>query len=409
MRWTRKKAPDHEAVSALTRSIADPALAVLFGGSDGSNVPVSEFTTLGSSAFYRAIMLISGTLASLPLRSYTKDANDQPKVVESIFDDPDGPDGQTPYEWKQSAFIHLLLHGGAFAFKLRNNAGALARLPLIHPLSVSVEEPTIEEYNNPESLPPGNQWFVVTLNDGSQKKFTSKDIFYVPGPSLNGIQGLGLIRLARQSIQTTLSGDKAANKLFANGALISGMATPADEYDITDDLPQLRREINREVLGVENAGTIAIVNRRLNFTPWTMTAADAQFLQSRQFQVEEVSRWTGVPPHALMQTEKQTSWGTGIEEQNRGLGRTVLAPWATSFEQRASRLTRNPRWVEFDFAGLERPSFEKEVELLLKQTGGRAILTVNEARKIRNLPPIAGGDVLEPIPASPSGKEGSND
>jgi HK97 family phage portal protein len=392
MQWSlRRKRPDKPV--AITRSIADPALAVLFGGNPLGTVAVGENTVLGNSAFYRAIMLISGTLAALPLRSLRTNDMGQPEKVNSIFDDPDGPDGQTPYEWKESAFIHLLLHGGAFALKVRTEAGALARLPLVHPLSISIKNPTPEEYKNPAMLPPGNKWFIIQLNDGTQKRLTSNEIWHVPGPSLDGASGLGLLQLARQSIATTLSGDKAAFKLFDKGALISGLATPADEYDITDDLPELRRQINNEMTGVDNAGAIAIVNRRLTFTPWTMTATDAQFLQSRQFQIEEVSRWTGVPPHLLMQTDKQTSWGAGVDEQNRGLGKFVLNPYANRFEQRGSRLLANPRWVEFDFAGLERPSIETEIDLLLKQTG-TPFLTINEARAVRNLPPVPGGDVL---------------
>lgn len=394
MRWSirRKNAVD-KSPTALGTSIADPRLAILFGGSSYEDGPsVGEYSVLGNSAFYRAVMLISGTLATLPLRTYRTDDQDQPEKVKSIFDDPDGPDGQTPFEWKQTAFIHAILHGTAFAFKLRNDAGALVRLPLIHPLSCKVEEPTVDEYQKGE-VPPGGKYYIVSLNDGTQKKYTSNDIWEVPGPTLDGINGLGLIALARQSIKTTLSADRAAFKLFDKGALIAGLATPADDQDITDDVPEIRRQLNNEMLGADNAGGIAIINRRLTFTPWTMTSVDAQFLQQRQFQIEEVSRWTGVPPHLLMQTDKQTSWGTGIEEQNRALGRTVLNPWAVSFEQRASRLLANPRWVEFDFAGLERPSPDKEIELLLKQTG-KPFLTINEARKVRNLPPVEGGDVL---------------
>lgn len=384
----------------ITRSIADPTLITLFGGTlPDVGTTVSESTTLGSSAFFRAFMLISGTLASLKLGSYREDANGNPETVKSVFDDPDGPYGQTPYEWKQTAFLHLLLHGNIFALKIRNEAGSLVRLPLVHPLSVSVDPPTLAEYQS-GNVPPGEKWFTVQLNDGSSAKLTSDDVWHVPGPSLDGLKGMGVLTLARQSIGTTLQADRASLRMFSNGALISGLATPSDEYDITDDLPELRRQINREMVGSDNAGTIAIVNRRLNFTPWTMTAADAQFLQSRQFQIEEVARWTGVPPHLLMQTEKQTSWGTGVDEQNRGLGKFVLGPYAKGFEERGSRLLQNPRWIEFDFASLERPSADKEIELLLKQTG-RPILTVNEARKLRNLPPIPGGDVLPDSAASP--------
>jgi phage portal protein BeeE len=94
-----------------------------------------------------------------------------------------------------------------------------------------------------------------------------------------------------------------------------------------------------------------------------------------------------------MQTEKQTSWGTGVAEQNRGLGRFTLLGWTMRFEQRISRLLGAPRFVEFEFAGLERPTPEEEIRLLIEQVKA-GLLTVNEARRIRNLPPIDGGDVL---------------
>jgi phage portal protein BeeE len=101
-----------------------------------------------------------------------------------------------------------------------------------------------------------------------------------------------------------------------------------------------------------------------------------------------------------MQTEKQTSWGQGVAEQNRGLGRFTLLGWTMRFEQRLSRLIAGPpgptgprRFAEFDFAGLERPTPEDEIKLLIEQVKA-GLLTVNEARRIRNLPPVEGGDVL---------------
>lgn len=344
---------------------------------------LTEHGVLKSSALYRAVSLISGTLGSLPFRSYTgTDSATERKTVPSVFDNPD-PDGQTVYEWKETAFIHLLLHGRCGALKVRNAAGSLVALPLVHPTSFTVRLPKKDEN------PAGGLWFDVSLQDGQALTGLDADSFwYVPAVSLDGRHGVGLLDLACESFQTTLAGDEASRSTFQNGALISGLATPEDEgLDISDDIPEIRRQLNSSVVGAENAGGIAIVNRRLKFTPWTMTAQQAQFIESRQFQIEEVSRWTGVPPHLLMQTEKQTSWGTGVDEQNRGLSKFVLGHWATRFEQRASRLLANPRWCEFDFAGLERPNFATEIDLLIKQVQA-GLLTVNEARAIRNLPPL---------------------
>jgi HK97 family phage portal protein len=397
VKWPWQREPEAPANTSL--SIADPLLVQYFtpgGLVDLAGVTVGETSALGLSALYRALSLVSGTLASLPLNTWTGQEAERKKVP-SIFDDPDGPDQQTVYEWKESVFLHLLLHGRAGALKIRNEAGGLVRLPLVHPLAFQVVQPTVDEFQSGK-LPAGGVWFEVSLNDGERVRLDADDFWYVPGPSLGYQVGISLLAYARQSLGTAIAGDKAAAKTFSSGALISGLATPSDEgFDLTEDIPQIRQELNRSVLGHENAGTIALVNRRLQFTPWTMTAQQAQFLESRQFQIEEISRWTGVPPHLLMQTDKQTSWGTGVDEQNRGLSKFVLGHWAQRFEQRASRLLARPRWCEFDFAGLERPNFAVEIDLLIKQVAA-GILTLNEAREIRNLPPLpdAPPDVEKP-------------
>lgn len=389
MRW-----PWQKQVENTTLSVSDPLLAGWFnvGGANYSGVNVGEHTALGLSSLYRAVNLIAGTLASLPFRSY-RDGSEGREVVPSVFDDPDGPDGQTLYEWKETLFLHLLLHARAGALKIRNEAGSVVRLPLVHPYAFQVCQPTPDDYRIGK-LPVGGVWFDVNMTDGTRTRYDAEDFWYVPGMSLSGQEGLGLLTLARQSLGTTVAADRAAAKAFNSGALISGIVSPQDETEDFEST-EIKRQLDQNVAGYENAGGIAVINRRLNFQPWTMTAKDAQFLEGRQFQIEEVSRWTGVPPHLLMQTDKQTSWGTGVDEQNRGLSKFVLGHWANRVEQRASRLLARPRWTEFDFAGLERPNFATEVALLMQQTGGKPILTVNEARAIRNLPPVPGGDVLD--------------
>lgn len=372
-----------------TLSIADPTLAALFtpgGLVDLAGVAVTETTAMGLSALYRALSLVSGTLASLPLNSWRDAGDGQREKVSSVFDDPDGPDGQTVFEWKETLFLHLGLHGKAGALKVRNDGGALVRLPLVHPLSFYVEQPTLEQQRDPEKMPAGGVWFVVTLDTAEQVRLDAQDFWYVPAASLGGQVGMGLLQYGRQSLATSIAADKAAAKVFSSGALISGLATPSED-GVLENLDQIRNELNRNVLGHENAGTIALVNRRLNFTPWTMTAQQAQFLESRQFQIEEISRWTGVPPHLLMQTDKQTSWGTGVDEQNRGLSKFVLGHSASRVEQRASRLLARPRWCEFDFAGLERPNYAVEADIDLKEVGA-GVMTADEYRAKRGRPPL---------------------
>lgn len=399
--WNRKR--EHQALRNEAVSVSSPQFAGWFrvGSGNHSGINVDQDGALALSAVWRSVQVIAGTLASLPLKTYRNDATgEKRKLAESIFDNPGGLDGPTPFEWKETVFAHLLLHGNAYLFQVRNGAGAIVELVPFHPLSVQVIEPTEEEYKSGD-LPRGGKWFQLRLRGGDTAKYDSSSVLHIPAISFDGVKGLSPITVARNSLGTAAGGDRAAAKMFSSGALISGLVSPEEDDIEPDEADELRKKLDESTGGWENAGQIAVVNKRLKFSPWTMSAVDAQFLQSRQFSIEEIARWWGVHPTLLMQTDKQTSWGTGIEEQNRGLGRTVLSPWAQRLEQRGSRLLASTRFIEFDFAGLERPSPKDEIELLLKQTGNKPILTVNEARAIRNLPPIEGGNTLD-VPATKS-------
>ena len=371
-----------------------------------SGVEVGEQSSLGLSGVFRAVSLISGTLAMLPMRTLVERSPGQRDRVASFLDTPGGPDGPTPFEWRETILLHLLLHGNAFLLHVRGGAGQLVSLVPAHPLCVGVELKSMWPDGSPVV---GGKIFRVTMLDGSVVEHDGSTLTHIVGLCTDGVRGLSPIALARQSLGTAIAGDRAAAKMFSDGALISGLVS-ADGEDIeTDDADAIRDVIERRVSGWENAAGVRFINRRLKFTPWTMSSADAQFIESRAFQIEEVARWFGVPPHLLMQTDKQTSWGTGVETQNRAMGRTVLAPWASRIEQRLSRLLRGDRFVEFDFSGMERPAPEVEIALLNEQVRG-GLMTLNEARAVRNLPPVPGGDViridgvpLTPVPATDPG------
>jgi HK97 family phage portal protein len=380
------------------------AAMLRLGGLPVGSIRVDETSAMGISAFFRGVSLISGQLASLPLRTYTEG---RPDPLPSIFDNPDSDEGQTPYEWKESLFLHQLLHGKAGALKMRNAAGGIYRLPLVHPLSFRERVPTEAEVKRGDRMPRGGLWFDLTLADGRSVTYDADDFLYLPGLSLDGKTGVSLLTYARRSLGTTIAADESAGRLFTSGAMMAGIATPDDDEDIQEDVPQIKREIEAATAGPENAGGIAVIARRLKITPWSMTASDAQFLQSRQFQIEEVARWLGVPPHLLMQTEKQTSWGTGVEMQDRALGRTVLGTWAQRFEERASRLLARPRRVEFDFTRLERPSPDREIELDLQQVAA-GVMTIDEYRARRGWAPLPKAE-RQPDPAPDDDPEGGDD
>lgn len=383
-----------------TITTTDPRLVALFGvgAPNFSGVEVTESNALALSAVFRAASLISGTVASLPLETIRERAGERTQV-RSFLDDPGGPYGPTPFEWKETVLLHLVLHGNAFLAHIMTDAGTIAALEPIHPLAVDVRWKRKDEADKYI----GNKVFTATLIDGRQMTFDVSTMTHISYMSLDGLRGLSPISVARNSLGTAIAGDRAAAKMFNSGALISGVLTPADGEDLDgDEAAIIKSEVNRNMTGWENASEIAVINRQLKFTPWTMSAEDLQFLGSRQFQIEEISRWFGVPPHLLMQTEKQTSWGQGVESQNRAMGRTVLLPWTQRVEQRLSRLLPPHRSARFDYFELERPTPETEVALIVQELQA-GILTLDEARAARNRAPLA----AVPAPVEESAAEPS--
>ncbi len=363
-------------------SISDPAFAEFFnvGNPNYTGVSVGEQTAMSIPAVWRAVTLISGTIASLPARTIQHNDDGTRQRVSSWADDPGWQ--QTAYEFWETVLVHLLLHGNAFLLHILNGAGGVSAMLPIHPVNVGVNY-------DPET---NMKTYRVVLAKGETRELTDLDLTHIPALSADGIRGLSPIAVGRNSFGTSIAAQRAAARMFGQGAMHSGIVTP--EEDLTEDeATTIKESLQRKVGGWDNAGDIAVINRKLKFTPWTMSLEDAQFLQSRQFEIEEIARWFGVPPYELMQTEKQTSWGTGIEAQQRGLARQVLGPWTRRIEQRINRVLPSRRKLEFDFSGLERPTPEQEIELLLKQVDG-GLLTLNEARAVRNLPPVEGGDVV---------------
>lgn len=391
-----------EGVEYRDWSISDPAFAEYFNlATNYSGETVSEWRALNLSAVYRAASLISGTIASLPLRAL-REQDGRTDRVRSWLDNPAGdPAGATQFEWTETLVLHLIFHGNAYLLKLRNGAGVVVGAQLLHPLAVTVERAPVI----------GGKTFTVNEEDGTVRVFDGEDIEHIVGPTSDGVKGLSLISVAASSIGTTIAADKSAATTFKNGASFNILVTP--EEDITEPEAQtIKTSLSSKMSGPSNAGGMALVNRKLKLTPWSMSMADAQFLESRQFQIEEIARWFGIPPHLLMQTEKQTSWGTGVEEQNRGLARHTLMPITSRIEQRLTRLLSANQKAEFDYSGYLKPAPKDEINLLVLQVNN-GLLTLNEARAIRNMPPLdpsTGADLprvppgaVSPIENTPQG------
>lgn len=375
-------APRNESIS-----ISDPRFAARFGyGLSDAGVHVNEYTALTVSAVWRAALLVASSTAGLPLRTMREWGTTRTQV-RSWLDNPARDVGYGAFNWKQTSILHMLLGGDSFQRYLYNTAGGRAGLEPIDPGCVRVYWDA--------TRPGGKRFEVALIRNGRivQEVHDASTMKQIMGPTLDGLRGLSVIGVARTSLGGAIAADQAAAHIFRNGPMIGGLAVPQEDLD-TGDAEKASALINDEVGGVENAGRIVVLNRQFDLKPWTMTLKDAQFLESRKFAIQEIARWFGVPSVLLNDPGAVSTWGTGVEIQQRGLGRWTLPMWTLPFAEGISELLPNKWWAEFDFKGMERGSPKEEIALIIQQVDG-GLLTINQALELVNRPGIgATGDVL---------------
>lgn len=365
-------------------AVTDPSgWLSLTRGEAGS--PVTETSALSSTAFFRGVSVIASTIATLPLKSYRTSDDDVRSQVPSVLDNPGGQ-FFTPFEWVELVMVHLVLWGNAYLLHIYNAGGQLVALFPMHPSLV-----TPSWVCNDQGSVVGKQ-FGASLN-GDPVVWSALEMTHVMGLGTDGLQGASVLTVARRALSTAVAGDSAAARMFANGMLIGGLVT-TDEAMTEADGKTVMAGLKAKLTGTNNAGDIAMVNASLKFTPWSMSAMDAQFLESRQFQVEEISRLLGVPK-VLLAEDGASSWGTGIGQLLAYMQKTTFVPWTTRVEQRLSMLLASPRHCEFEYDGLLAGTPMEQTALLAAQLGA-GIIDVNEARVVLRLepkaPPIASSD-----------------
>lgn len=381
-----------------TYSIGDPAFAAwLHNTSDFDGESVTPTTVLGISAVLRSVSVISATIADLPLKTYRKRANGERVQIASPFDDPyPGDDGMTPFSWVETVILHELLWRKAFLWhESRDRNGFVNAFRPILPDAIEVK------------VKNGRKTFKYTDADTKEVHEVGPEwITHIPGPSLDGYDGHPFIAGARAIFSAAISGDKAAQTVLRRGIRLAGLITPeaGEEVDETEAEAILENLRNR-IVGREHAGDIAFINRHLKLDKWTPTNVESQWHETRTEILGEVGRLFGLPPHLLNDTEKQTSWGTGVAEQNLGLARFTLKGWSTRTEQALSRRLPRGQFCEFDYKGLLQGTPETEINLLLAQMEA-GLITRDEARRILNLPRLTPSQRREldgppPAPAVP--------
>lgn len=392
------------------RNIEDPTIPltgdqlldwVYSSGVNGPNgwdagVVVNEVTAPRMAAVWRCVSVISGVASALPLNVF--EAGTKTPLTNSLLRNPH-PE-MTALEVWRLAYVHRVLWGNATLQKVRNNAGQVKELWPITPFRVQIGRV------RPSDVNPGGKIFRVTDDWGEAHTLTSRDILHIPGVGYDGVTGMSPIRHAATTIGLAVAAEKSGARFFGRGAQFSGVLQVEQRLD-DDQARRLQAQWEARTGGLENAGKVPVLDSNAKFVPITMPMRDAQYLETRGFQVPEIARFFGVPLFLLFETMKTTSWGTGLEQQAQGWVTFDLHPtWLAPAEQRISKeLLPANREARYDVDGLLRGDSVARGQFYrtMREVGA---FNANDIRARENLEPIEGGDqYLQPTNLAPLGTD----
>lgn len=364
------------------------------GGHVDSGVAVNEQSALKMSAVFRCVSLISSVSAALPLHTYVRGTKD--RAVSALLDDPH-PE-LTPIELWRLTYVHRCLWGNAYLQKMRNRGGQVVELWPITPDRVKVGRVA------PSTVNPQGKMFEVLDDAGRPQPMTPREIMHLPGLSYDGLIGMSLVRAAAQGIGLALAAESFGARLFGSGNLLSGILK-TDQRLEQADAERLQGRWQQMSQGLDRAHKVAILDSGAMFQSLTMPSSDAQMLESRHFQITDASRFWGVPPFLMMETEKSTSWGTGLEQQAQGWVTFDLHPtWLAPTEQRITKELAAPgTFAKYKSEGLLRGDSAARgiFYRVMREVGA---MSANDIRELEDRPPVAGGDsYLQPLNLVPLG------
>lgn len=376
------------------------SLAAIFGlhSNTYAGVAVTEDTAMTYSAVYAAVRLLSWTTAMLPLLTYRRRPNGgKDRAVDlaiyNLLKEESNPE-MTAFDFRSTLMSHAVGRGNGYAEIEWSNAGqALA----LWPLNPAKMEPTRTK---------GELRYLYSLPDGSTANLPAWRIHHVRGLSTNGVVGLSPIRLAMQAIGLGLGTEEYGSRLFSNGAKPGGLVKHPGKLSDTA-YERLKKSWNAEQQGLSNAHRTRILEEGMSFENIGVAPEEAQFLETRKFQVTEIARWFNVPPHMIADLEQATF--SNIEEMAIGFVQYSLDPWLVNVEQALQRDLLTPTdkktiFIEHMRDALLRGRIIDRYQAY--QTAINAgIMSPNEARERENLNPYTGGDVfLQPLNMAPIGQ-----
>lgn len=386
---------------------------VLTGGiGPMAGVHVTPLSAMTVSAVYASVALIGGAVASLPFHLYKRGEKVRTRYESDLWwlfnESPWGTwTAASAWSWVMQSVL-LRADGFQRIHRASRYSNTITGFEPLHPDAVL-----------PYKAPGEPLIYLVATDTGRIDTVLQEDMLHFPGIGFDGVRSLTPIRAAlRSSAGIAIAADAYAAAFFQNGAR-PDFALSTEGSLKQEQIDSLRESWIRRHTGPSAAHMPAVLQGGLKIEQLTMSAEDAQLLGTRQYQTEEIARIFGVPPHMIGHTSKTTSWGTGVEQQSIGFVRYTLMRHLDQIRQEVNRKVW-PRsrifFAEHSLEALLEGDSKAQSEFLAKALGGpgaQGYMSVNEVRRLKNMPPVAGFDEIAraggsaaPAP-TPGGQESS--
>jgi HK97 family phage portal protein len=366
----------------------------LFGGTT-SGKPVNEHTAMQMTAVYSCVRILAEAVAGLPLHLYKyTDSGGKEKALSHplyfLLHDEPNPE-MSSFVFRETMMTHLLLWGNAYAQIIRNGKGEVIALYPLMPNRMSVDRDLSGDlyysYTRYSDDAPTMKGMTATLRPS--------DVFHIPGLGFDGLVGYSPIAMAKNAIGMAIACEEYGAKFFANGAAPGGVL----EHPGTIKDPQkVRDSWNAAYQGSSNSHRVAVLEEGMKYQPIGISPEQAQFLETRKFQINEIARIFRVPPHMVGDLEKSSF--SNIEQQSLEFVKYTLDPWVIRWEQTISRaLLRSDEkklyFAKFNVDGLLRGDYVSRMNgyAIARQNGWMSANDIRELENLDRISPEIGGDL----------------
>ena len=349
---------------------------------------VSDERSLQISTVFACVRLISTVTAGLPLDVFETTGDDRRKVG---IDNPlarllrfSPNQFMTAVEFREAMTMQLCFYGNAFALIDRNSVGDVISLTPLMSVNMDVRQE--------------NKRLVYRYRrDNEYADFKASEIFHLKGFGFNGLVGLSPIAFAAKTTGVAVAMEDQQRDFYANGAKSPQLLMTGEGKVLNKEQRSQVEENFKEISGGPVKKRLWILEGGFTTQPIGVSPQDAETMAARKFQVSELARFFGVPPHLVGDVEKSTSWGTGIEQQNLGFLQYTLSPYLNRWEYAIERWLLKPGDVgryhaEHNIDGLLRGDSAARASFM-GTLADKGLRTINELRRLDNMPPLPGGDV----------------